>query len=57
MAKPQKSKTQETDVRPDAWDRFERAVDVAANHSPLHKPAKPHKAASRSRTATAKKTR
>ncbi len=29
----------EADVRPDAWERFERAVDKAAKAPPLHRPA------------------
>ena len=30
----------DADVRPDAWERFERAVDKAAKAPPLHRPAK-----------------
>jgi len=43
IKKPTKSKGAEFD--PDAWDRFERAVDVA-----LHTPAK-HKAAPKKKPA------
>jgi hypothetical protein len=28
------------DVRPDAWQRFERAVDIAVTTKPIHKPTK-----------------
>jgi hypothetical protein len=28
------------DTRPDAWDRFERAVDAGIKSGPKHKPAK-----------------
>jgi hypothetical protein len=29
----------EDDLRPDAWQRFERAVDAAAKAGPHHRPA------------------
>jgi hypothetical protein len=34
------------DLRPDAWQRFERAVDVALRHKPVHR-AKPKAAVNR----------
>jgi hypothetical protein len=36
----------EDDLRPDAWQRFERAVDAAAKSGPHHRPTQkrpPHK--------------
>jgi len=49
-----KPKGIDAELRPDAWARFERAVDLAANRSPVHKAAKPQKAASRGKPATRK---
>jgi len=38
MANP---KTKEIELEPDAWQRFERAVDVVAKSPPQHREAKP----------------
>jgi hypothetical protein len=61
MAQTRQSKMSKTqapaagnDAHPDAWDRFERAVDMAVARSPLHKAAKPKKAASRAKDSTRK---
>jgi hypothetical protein len=56
MAKPQKSKSpiEEAELHPDAWNRFERAVDLAAKRSPSLKVAKPQKAMSRSKATSRK---
>jgi hypothetical protein len=56
MMKPSAKKASPTDsdLRPDAWDRFERAVDFAAQRTPLHKAAKAKKAPSRAKPATRK---
>jgi hypothetical protein len=32
-----------SDFRPDGWERFEKAVDAAVQGGPKHKAAKPHK--------------
>ncbi len=29
------------ELRPDGWERFERAIDAAAKHGPIHRKAKP----------------
>jgi hypothetical protein len=39
MAKPSKEK-QEAEIVPDAWERFERAVDAAIKSGPKHRAAK-----------------
>jgi hypothetical protein len=31
----------EIELRPDAWERFERAVDIVAKSPPQHRTAKP----------------
>ena len=37
-ASSQKAKTEtEPELLPDAWDRFERAVDVVAKSAPMHR--------------------
>jgi hypothetical protein len=42
MRKPieKKKAKSATDIRPDAWDRFEQAVDVALHTPAPHKPTK-----------------
>lgn len=40
MAKPRKSEKPHSETYPDAWDRFERAVDVVAKAPPQHRTAK-----------------
>jgi hypothetical protein len=37
MAKLSKGDTSSTEVHPDAWARFERAVDVVAKSPPQHR--------------------
>jgi hypothetical protein len=38
----QKEKSEDAlELRPDAWDRFERAVDVVTKSGPQHRPPKP----------------
>jgi len=32
-----KNKTSQNELRPDAWERFERAVDVVAKSPPQHR--------------------
>jgi hypothetical protein len=39
MAKPPKE-NREIELHPDAWERFERAVDTAAKAPPQHRKAK-----------------
>jgi hypothetical protein len=39
MAKPSK-KVPEVEFHPDAWERFERAIDVAAKAPPQHRVTK-----------------
>ena len=39
MTKPSK-KPQEVEIRPDAWKRFEGAVDAALHTSPVHQTGK-----------------
>jgi hypothetical protein len=39
MAKPSKEK-REIELEPDAWQRFERAVDVVSKSPPQHRVAK-----------------
>jgi hypothetical protein len=36
-----KHKRKEVELRPDAWSRFERAVDVVAKSPPQHRKKKP----------------
>jgi hypothetical protein len=52
-------KKQDIEVEPDAWARFERAVDVVAKSPPQHrtKPVKPKGKPSKSPTKSARKTR
>jgi len=50
MASPDRNK--ETDLHPDAWQRFERAVDVVAKSPPQHRTRD-----SKPRKVTRKKTR
>jgi hypothetical protein len=40
MAKSAPKKMKEVELVPDAWQRFERAVDVVANSPPQHRTAK-----------------
>lgn len=47
--KVKKADKAEPDTHPDAWQRFERAVDVALHTKPLHKPARPPKRANAKR--------
>jgi hypothetical protein len=48
MAVTKKNEATEPELHPDAWARFERAVDVVAKSPPQHrtkaKPSKPRKA-------------
>ena len=44
MAKIDKSKKPESEDYPDAWSRFEKAVDVVAKAPPQHRAATPEKA-------------
>lgn len=37
MAKPGKDKPDEPEILPDAWERFERAIDVVIKSGPKHK--------------------
>jgi hypothetical protein len=37
MSKPSKEDTSKLEVHPDAWARFERAVDVVAKSPPQHR--------------------
>src|SRR5579862_2685 len=48
------SKTRKSEFFPDAWKRFEAAVDAAAKHGPMHKTTKPQKAPSRPKTTSRK---
>jgi hypothetical protein len=38
--------------RPDAWQRFERAIDAAIKGGPKHRPAKPPKAKRQKKAST-----
>jgi hypothetical protein len=40
MAKLSKGDTSRTEVHSDAWERFERAVDVVAKSPPQHRESK-----------------
>jgi hypothetical protein len=40
MAKPPKEKGQPVEIVPDAWERFERAVEVVIKAKPKHRAAK-----------------
>jgi hypothetical protein len=57
MAKPSK-KVPEVEFHPDAWERFERAIDTAVKAPPQHrkKRQKPPKKASPKSTKRAKKS-
>ena len=44
MAKPPQDK-KELELEPDAWQRFERAIDVVAKSPPQHRVAKKKKTA------------
>ncbi len=35
-----KGQKSEPELRPDAWERFERAVDAVIKSKPIHRPAK-----------------
>lgn len=48
MAKNLKSKKPEDEIEPDAWERFERAVDVALKTPPMHREAPKAKTKKRS---------
>jgi hypothetical protein len=39
--KPNLTKATKSDEHPDAWQRFERAVDAAVKGGPKHRPSKP----------------
>jgi hypothetical protein len=41
--KKQQAKPKEIETLPDAWERFERAVDVVVKAKPNHRVAKPPK--------------
>jgi hypothetical protein len=41
MAKSNLKKLKDVELEPDAWQRFERAVDVVAKSPPQHRSAKP----------------
>jgi hypothetical protein len=47
MAKTPKLKNDEIELQPDAWNRFERAVDAAIKSGPKHRVAKKKKTAGR----------
>jgi hypothetical protein len=51
--KPQKEK--EIELEPDAWQRFERAIDVVAKSPPQHRVAKKKTAVQKKRAPKAKK--
>jgi hypothetical protein len=40
MGNPKKPEKPEVELEPDAWQRFERAVDVVAKSPPQHRVAK-----------------
>ena len=40
VAKPKRAKSPEIEELPDAWERFERAVDVVMKSGPIHRTAK-----------------
>jgi hypothetical protein len=40
LAKPRKEKPEEPEILPDAWERFERAVDAAVKSGPKHRVGK-----------------
>jgi hypothetical protein len=44
-----KSRTQEIELHPDAWKRFERAAGVVAKSPPQHRVAKKKKVATKKR--------
>jgi hypothetical protein len=50
----QRKKTVKIDLLPDAWQRFERAVDVVAKSAPQHKVRKKPKAKSPKKPKDAK---
>jgi hypothetical protein len=41
---PKTKKTEEIELVPDAWERFEKAVATVAKSGPKHRPAKPRNA-------------
>jgi hypothetical protein len=56
MAVPKKSQVQkEIELEPDAWQRFERAVDTVAKSPPQHRVTKKSKSPTKKR-AVKKKT-
>lgn len=47
MIRERTSKGADIEMQPDAWSRFERAVDVVAKSPPQHRPSKPKKRVAR----------
>jgi hypothetical protein len=54
MAESDPKKSKEVELEPDAWSRFERAVDVVAKSPPQHR-AKPKSKARKSPTKSTRK--
>jgi hypothetical protein len=53
MGEKKKSDDKPMEVAPDAWERFERAVDVVIKAKPKHRPSK-ERAASKGRVRKGK---
>jgi hypothetical protein len=51
----QKSKKPEIDLRPDGWERFERAVDIAVTTPAKHRAARKRHPASKGRIRKGKR--
>jgi hypothetical protein len=43
MRRPRYGKAEEIELRPDAWDRFRRGVQIVAKAKPKHRTGKPRK--------------
>jgi hypothetical protein len=54
MAGPTKKTKTSVELEPDAWARFERAVDVVAKSPPQHRAKAKQKKAGKSRKTTAR---